>query len=184
MSRYGFAITERREILGYKTQRELARALKALEEEGELPEGLKSFSQQWLSIMERDRNGEKLQSGHPKQMRALAYMLQWSSEEFERYVGVPVGSVPTYDTPIRNAVDDGFSSEPLGPKPIPESLRQAAEMFGGEEQFAELREYRWQRFLADLRHKKTPTTPAAWFALFLDLRERFEAPEVSDGPAH
>lgn len=180
MTRYGMALEERRENVGYRTQSDLARAVRALEERGDLPDGLRAFSQQWLSNLEDDRTGEAIHSARPRQIRALAYMLKWTAADFEQHVGVPIGSVPVYD-PKLVGKKDALAFPTPGPehaqmRPIPDSLAAAVREFGDRPEWAELSEPRWQRFLTDLHHRKTPQTPGDWLALFLDLRERFDPP--------
>lgn len=92
MSRFGDAIRERREVVGFKTA--TACAEKSVQLETEDPARFRSFSQQSLSRWERDRNGDKIESAHGKSLRTLAYLLQWTSKVFEDHVGIPIGSVP------------------------------------------------------------------------------------------
>lgn len=185
VSRYGMALQERRENVGFRMQSDLARAVKALEERGDLPEELRSFSQQWLSQLENDRTGDTIHSARPRQIRALAYMLKWSAADFEHHVGVPIGSVPGYDTPAATPRPSrglpATTDDRVEERPIPAALAEAVSLFGQRAEWAELREYRWQRFLADLHHRKTPQTAGEWLSLFLDLRERFDPPEVTRG---
>lgn len=180
MTRYGMAIEERRENVGFRTQSDLARAVRALHDRGALPIELRPFSQQWLSTLEDDRTGEAIHSARPRQIRALAYMLKWTAAEFEQHVGVPIGSVPVYDPQLAGKTTTLAFPPPdaddVPQRPIPDSLVAAVKEFGSRPEWAELSEPRWQRFLTDLHHRKTPQTPGDWLALFLDLRERFDPP--------
>ena len=189
MDRYGGALRVRREQAGYRSQSDLARAVRALAAEGDLPAGLKPFSQQWLSRLEEDTDGSVLLSARAQQLRALAYMLGWTGTEFEAAVGVPVGTVPGLagqlepgpgelgpgEPEVGSAAAQGWSVA-AGERPVPASLLEAAEVFGARPEFAELREPRWLHFLTGLHHRRTPQTAGEWLALFLDLRERFDPP--------
>lgn len=102
MSRYGEAITERREVLGYRFQPALADASRELEKED--PDNFKAFSQQTLSRWENDRDGAKLEGSNAKALRTLAYLLEWTSEEFYERVGVPIGPVPQLDETMERRI--------------------------------------------------------------------------------
>lgn len=95
MSRYGEAIRERREWVGFSTATDCARASEqlALDE----PTIFKKFSQSSLSRWELDKTGQFIQGAHGMSLRTLSYLLKWSSDEFEEHVGVPVGKVPYLD---------------------------------------------------------------------------------------
>ncbi|MFA5552854.1 MAG: S24 family peptidase [Trueperaceae bacterium] len=95
MSRYGEAIRERREWVGFSTATDCARASEqlALDE----PTKFKKFSQSSLSRWELDKTGQFIQGAHGMSLRTLAYLLKWNSDEFEQHVGVPVGKVPYLD---------------------------------------------------------------------------------------
>lgn len=95
MSRFGEAIRERREWVGFTTATDCARASEqlALDE----PTRFKKFSQSSLSRWELDKTGQFIQGAHGMSLRTLAYLLKWNSNEFERHVGVPVGKVPYLD---------------------------------------------------------------------------------------
>lgn len=178
MGNYGLAIQERREVVGYRTQSDLARAVKALDEQGRLPSDLRSFSQQWLSSLEDDRTGEVIGSARPRMIRALAYMLRWSAGAFEEAVGISIGTVPEFDTPratLATGPVPSVSADAASPE-IPNALLEAAREFGSRPEFAGLREPAWQNFLARLHHRRTPATAADWLAVYLDLRERLEPP--------
>jgi repressor LexA len=96
MSRFGEAIRERREVVGYKTATDCATASHALAIDN--PSLFKGFSQSSLSRWELDHTGGYIQGAHGKSLRTLAYLLKWRSDEFEANVGVPVGKVPFYDS--------------------------------------------------------------------------------------
>jgi hypothetical protein len=182
VSRYGLALLERREVCGYRTQRDLARAIKALSDDGVLPGDLKPFSQQWLSILEDDRSGEAISNARPRLIRALAYMLRLSADEFTELVGVSIGAVPVFDPPLpaRTAAEQGWSA-PKQERPVPEALIEAARLFGAQPEFRELSDPRWQRFLTDLQHKRQPHTAGEWLKVFVDLQERLDPPQDERG---
>lgn len=95
MSRYGEAIRERREVIGFPTATACANASAQLELQD--PTAFKRFSQSSLSRWELDRTGELIEAAHSRSLRTLSYLLKWSSEEFEQHVGVPIGRVPMID---------------------------------------------------------------------------------------
>lgn len=188
MASYGLAIQERRELVGYRTQSDLARAIHGLSDRGSLPEDLQTFSQQWLANLEGDRTGETIGSARPRMIRALAYMLKWSAAEFYEAVGVSIGAVPHYDDPAQarqkrdtSAGSNGWHA-PEAPVVIPDALIQAAEEYGGAPELAALREPRWQHYLAKLHYRSRPTTPADWLTVFVALKDRFDPPQVKSGP--
>lgn len=97
MARFGEAIRERREWVGYRTATECAAASARLALDD--PVTFKKFSQSSLSRWELDKTGEAIQGAHGKSLRTLAYLLKWSAADFERNVGVPIGKVPYFDDP-------------------------------------------------------------------------------------
>lgn len=182
MSRYGLALQERRELMGFRTQSDLARLAKKLHQDGVLPGGLKPFSQQWLSALEDDRTGESIGNARPRMIRALAYLLKWSSDEFREAVGVPIAPVPHFDDEEDSRAPAPALAAHGSDAVISDSLLEAAEMFGAQPEFAALRERRWQVYLEQLHHKRRPQTPAEWLKVFVSLRDHLDPP-VTDGPA-
>jgi SOS-response transcriptional repressor LexA len=100
MSKYGEAIMERREVVGYKHATELAEVSVRLEREN--PAKFRKFSQQTLSRWENDRTGERIEGANAKALRTLAYLLKWDSHEFYEYVGVAIGPVPELEDEKRS----------------------------------------------------------------------------------
>ena len=90
--RYGEALSKRREAVGYARQIEAAQ--RSLELAAEDPEHFEPFSQQWLSRLEADTTGERIDAANRRKLRTLAYLLGWTSFDFEQQVGIPVGTVP------------------------------------------------------------------------------------------
>lgn len=119
MSRFGEAIRERREFVGFKTATDCAAASQRLAIEE--PTKYKKFSQSSLSRWELDRTGENIQSAHGKSLRTLAHLLKWSASEFEENVGIPIGNVPGYDDPRRSKMGDseGMFTIPGGMVSVP-----------------------------------------------------------------
>lgn len=95
---------ERREVLGYKSQGILSEASEKLQRED--PDNFRSFSQQSLSRWEKDRTGDKINSGNAKSLRTLAYLLEWGQHDFERNVGVSIGRVPRLDDDFKGTIFD------------------------------------------------------------------------------
>ena len=100
MSSYGEALFERREVLGYASAGAIADASYQLEQKE--PDKFKAFSRSTMSRLENDKCGRLIEGANAKMIRTLAYLLKWSSSEFETHVGVPIGSVPYLDavTPV------------------------------------------------------------------------------------
>lgn len=95
MSQYGEALAERREVVGYERQGQLAAASAKLADEH--PSHFQAFSQQWLSRLESDRTGHAIQRAQPLRLAALAFLLRWGSGEFYARVGVVIAPVPLLD---------------------------------------------------------------------------------------
>lgn len=104
MSRYGEAILERREVMGFPKQGDLAEASKRLALEDQVT--FAKFSQQWLSRLELDRDGETIQGANTKRLRTLAYLLGWGQYDFEHRVGVAIGRVPRLDDDLKGTMFD------------------------------------------------------------------------------
>lgn len=110
MTRFGEAIRERREWVGFETATACALASERLELDD--PRSYKAFSQSSLSRWELDKTGSAIESAHGKSLRTLAYLLRWTSTEFEANVGVPIGRVPQLEDPLQT--DDGAFLDRLG----------------------------------------------------------------------
>lgn len=169
MPKYGPALQERREVVGYRTQSDLARATRSLEEEGHLPNDLKSFSQQWLSILEDDKNGQHILSARSRQIRALAYMLRWTAKDFEENVGISIGNVPDSEFSTDISDSNGVNSKIDN---IPITLLEAVSTFGKYEEWADLREESWQNLLTRLNYRHPPKTSRDWLTIYLNLRDK------------
>ncbi|MGY2892795.1 helix-turn-helix domain-containing protein [Deinococcus sp. UYEF24] len=66
------------------------------------------------------------------------------------------------------------------PEPIPDSLLEAAALYGDNEEFSGIREYRWQRWMADSPHKKRPSTPEEWLGFYMTVKDRFNPKEPEE----
>lgn len=97
---FGEAIRERRYDVGYAAAGDCAKASLQLEQEH--PHLFKSFSQQTLSRLERDQTGAAVEGAHFKMVCTLAYLLNWTSLEFEQHVGVAIPRVPLLERPGGN----------------------------------------------------------------------------------
>jgi hypothetical protein len=104
MSRFGEALLERREVMGFPKQGDVAEASLRLERED--PVRFAKFSQQWLSRLENDKTGETIQGASIKRLRTLAYLLEWGQYDFERRVGVNIGRVPRLDDDLKGTIYD------------------------------------------------------------------------------
>lgn len=96
--RFGEALTSQREAIGFVKQGDAADASAALAREA--ADVFESFSQQWLSRLESDRTGERIDAANRRKLRTLSYLLGWSGFEFEQHVGVPVGTVPRLEDSV------------------------------------------------------------------------------------
>jgi len=96
LSTYGQALQERREVVGYKSQPDIAAASVSIARE--FPELFDGFSQQWVSRLESDETGERILNAKPRQLRTLAYLLKWGADEFTLRVGISIGKVPLIDS--------------------------------------------------------------------------------------
>lgn len=90
--KFGKALASRREGIGYITQGQAAEAAAKLVRDH--PHHFASFSQQWLSRLEADSSGERIDGANRRKLRTLAYLLNWTGVQFEGYVGVAIGTVP------------------------------------------------------------------------------------------
>jgi len=66
------------------------------------------------------------------------------------------------------------------PTPIPDALLEAAAQYGDNAEFAGIREYRWQRWMADSPHKKRPSTPEEWLGFYMSVKDRFNPKEPEE----
>ncbi len=90
--KYGEVLALRREEVGFARQIEVSQ--RSLELAAEATEHFESFSQQWLSRLEADQTGERIDAANRRKLRTLSYLLGWNSFDFEHHVGIPVGTVP------------------------------------------------------------------------------------------
>ena len=98
---FGEALTSQREATGFAKQGDAADASAALAREA--ADVFESFSQQWLSRLESDRTGERIDAANRRKLRTLSYLLGWSGFEFEQHVGVPVGTVPRLEDSVESS---------------------------------------------------------------------------------
>lgn len=155
-SRYGEAIRDRREYLGFRAQNDL---IAAIPEAIKDSEDLKPFSQQWLSKIECDRTGEVIASARGAQLRTLAFMLSWTLADMQAMTGVHLG--------VSNA---GWTLAGTVPPQsvhidIPASLQRAAQLYPA------LASERVMRALAAplavVSGMRAPDTPDDWYEYYL-----------------
>lgn len=87
-----------------QSQGDLAEASRRLEREDSAT--FSKFSQQWLSRLENDKSGDIIGGARIKQLRMLAYLLEWGPYDFERRVGVNIGRAPRLDDDLKGTVFD------------------------------------------------------------------------------
>ncbi|EYB67055.1 hypothetical protein DEIPH_ctg052orf0053 [Deinococcus phoenicis] len=123
-------------------------------------------------------------------LAGLARGLGWTLAQMEVALGVDFGlssyegAMPTpRSRPQRprasaalSAAAQGYHAPPE-PLPIPDALREAAATFGQQPEFAPLSELRWQRYLAEIPFRRTPTTPGEWLVVYLNRRDEVDPPE-------
>ena len=118
--RFGEVLAAQREARGFANQSDVASASVSLAHEGN---GVfESFSQQWLSRLESDTTGERIDAANRRKLRTLSYLLGWSGSEFEQRVGVPVGTVPRLENNVKGEAD---------PEPINSKARVRIPLFEG-----------------------------------------------------
>ena len=135
--RFGEALGTRREARGFINQLDAANASVSLAHEAK---GVfESFSQQWLSRLESDMTGERIDAANRRKLRTLSYLLGWSGSEFEQCVGVPVGTVPRLEDNVKGEADpERLSSEARVRIPFFEGLSGGILGFGKTEPSAYL----------------------------------------------
>lgn len=142
------------------------------------------LTQTTVSELERGKYGpEDLTAAR---LAALARGLNWSVAELEEATGLDLGLTPKSDRGAPKP-SDAFTAKARGyrvPKPprpaLPDSLVDAGRLYGDKPGFEGLRERRWQYYMADLPHRRRPQTPEEWLALYVDLRDRYDPPEVEE----
>lgn len=114
----------------------------------------------------------------------LARGLNWSLSELETALGIDLG-LSTYVPASKPS--DAFTAKARGyrvPKPprpvLPDSLIDAGRIYGDKPGFEGVKEPRWQYHMAGLPHRRRPQTPEEWLALYIDLRDRYDPPEVEE----
>ncbi len=118
-------------------------------------------------------------------LAGLARGLDWTLSELEEKLGLDF-NLSSLDEP-RAPASAAFTAKAKGyriPKqalpPIPDTLIDAAIIYGDRPGMEGLKEYRWQRTMERLPHRRRPQTPEEWLALYLDLREKLDPPEPEE----
>lgn len=154
-SRYGQAIKDRREWMGFKSQNDL---IMAIPKEVLISDDLRPFSQQWLSKMERDRDGSVIAGARGQQLRTLAYMLNWTLADMQAMTGVHLGATTGW-TRAGSVSPANVHIE------IPASLQRAAQ------QYPALASDRVMRALAApmavVSDVRAPDNPTDWYEYYL-----------------
>ena len=178
MSRFGEAIQERREVVGYAKQGEAAAASAKLA--AEHPEFFQAFSQQWLSRLEADQTGDAIKKAHPLRMMALAYLLKLDSAEFYERVGVAIATVPLRElSPAAAPTRRGPPIPPVvGPLEvtldIPSELQELIDQYSDKAGFEALKNPKSIQMLALRRAymgaEDDLQTVDQWLDYFMDMR--------------
>ncbi|GGM39613.1 hypothetical protein GCM10008956_15070 [Deinococcus arenae] len=77
-----------------------------------------------------------------------------------------------------NALGYQIPKQPL--PPIPDPLIDAGIIYGDRPGMEGLKEYRWQRWMERMPHRRRPQTPEEWLSLYLDLRDKIDPPEPEE----
>ncbi len=77
-----------------------------------------------------------------------------------------------------NALGYKIPKQPL--PPIPDPLIDAGIIYGDRPGMEGLKEYRWQRWMERMPHRRRPQTPEEWLSLYLDLRDKIDPPEPEE----
>lgn len=180
MSRYGEAISERREVRGFLTASDLAARSKTAAAELNDPQ-FQAFSQQTLSRLESDKTGEFIANARPRIQRMLSCLLGWTADEFSAHVGITIPEVPyvlnkngklmEVATPeLEEQWKRSGSPKPkeVNLRDLPQGLQEAIKEFG--RRFSDLLDPRWQQYLAGFQWREgVPDDPNAWLDLYRDL---------------
>lgn len=152
---YGQALRERREYVGYRSQQALIDAIETVATD--IP--MESFSQQWLSALERDRTGAVISGAYGPKLRTLAYMLNWTLADMQAVTGVHLGASTAGWTRA------GTTSPANVHIDIPVGLQRAAQMYPA------LANDRVMRALAAplavVSGMRAPDTPDDWYEYYL-----------------
>ncbi len=156
----GVLLRERREDLGI-TQEQLAEAI--------------GTDKSYISKLE----GGVYNVGRSKYFPAVARTLRLSEADIRAINPSAVFDAPARSTRPLSAAAQGYRI-PKAPRPIPEALREAAEIYGDLPAFAGLRERRWQEFMTNVSRHRTPSNPDEWMQEFAALKKMGYDPQDSD----
>lgn len=133
-------------------------------------------------ISEIERGEQSLLAVGIGRARNIARALNWSLNDLQEATGLDLGVERPAPKP-----SDAFTAKARGyrvPKPprpaLPDSLIEAGRLYGDKPGLQGLGQRRWQYYMADLPHRRRPQTPEEWLALYIDLRDRYDPPEVEE----
>ena len=114
--------------------------------------------------------------------RKLATALDLSVAEIQALnPDIVISTVSEEAEPISySAGARGWKVPKQAPEPIPDSLLEAAKLYGENAEFAGIREYRWQRWMTDSPHKHRPSTPEEWLSFYMSVKDRFNPKEPKE----
>ncbi len=120
-----------------------------------------NISQKLVSQIERGE--QDLRTSGLNTILGLLRALQWTLADLQQATGIDLGTADSQDAGITE------SSRPEATaKPVPASLLEAAELYGGR--FPDLREPSWQAYLGSFRPRGAKAdSPEEWLDLYRDL---------------
>lgn len=152
------------------------------------------ISQGTISDLERGKTD--LVNMTSARLTALANALEWTLEEMEQQTGAALTWSPVRVGDIIHVTNEGlrtpppsetlsaaalYRNIPIQDIEVPDSLQEAARLYGDLPAFAGIRDARWQQFMLGGGHgvsrKRTPVTPEEWVEEFTALKRMGFGPD-------